>query len=359
MGISRENREQQTEWDLHETQDQTPIEINLQGEVSPELFGIEPVKAQEMVSGLTTVFAEREALKNAYIDVISLPVTAENLSTFKELRLKIVKNRTQGIEKWHKTNKAFYLAGGRFVDAIKNKEVLENEQMEEKLLEAEKYFENIEKERLAKLKAERGELLQPFVDVLPNDLENLEQDVFDSFLATKKAAYTARIEAERAEAERIENERIEREKQIEAQRLENERLKKEAAEKEAQILAERKAAEAHQKSIEEKAAKEAAELKAKQDDELAKEREATAKAEAELAKQKQSEAEAKKQAEAKAEAERKEAEKLAKAPVKKQMSVWVESFALPVVGVENETSKEIKEKFEAFKKWSINQINNL
>lgn len=360
MGITRENREQNFEWDERARyQESEPMQVELSGEVSPDLFGIEPVKAQEMVSGLTVTLAEREVLKSAYIDVINLPITTENLATFKELRLKIVKNRTQGLKTWHTGNKAFYLAGGRFVDAIYNKEVIENEQMESKLLEAEKHFENLEKERLAALKIEREALLQPYVDVLPNDLHTLDQEVFDSFLETKKTAYAAKLEADKLEAERVEKEAAAERERIESQRLENERLKKEAEEKEAQILAERKAAAEAQQAIEEKARKEAAAEKAKQDAILKAEREAKEKAEAELRDKKEAEEAAELAAKQKADAEKKEAEKLAKAPVKKQLSVWVNSFELPIVGVENETSKEIQEKFEAFKKWSINQINNL
>lgn len=50
---------------------------------------------------------------------------------------------------------------------------------------------------------------------------------------------------------------------------------------------------------------------------------------------------------------------LAKSPIKKQLEVWVNSFELPECTVYNATSKEISEKFEAFKKWSLTQVNNL
>lgn len=344
-------------WDIHEKKEIKPLEfIN---ELSPDLFGIEPKKAQEMVLGLTTTIAEREVLKNAYIDVIELPITSENLPIFKELRLKIVKNRTQGIEKWHTTNKAFYLAGGRFVDAIKNKEILENQQMEEKLLEAEKFFENQEKEKLRILKEERGNLILPYVDFIPDGLEALDEEMFDSFLMGAKSKFEAKKEAEKLEAERIENERIEREKAIESQRLENERLKKEAEEKEAQLQKERAESESKQKAIQEAADKKASEEKAKHDDILKAEQEAKAKIESELKAKKDAEQKAENERIEKEKAEKLEAEKLAKAPVKKQLSIWVNSFELPSSTVDNEISKEIKEKFEAFKKWSLTQINNL
>ena len=43
------------------------------------------------------------------LGIKKLEITEENLPVFKELRLKIRDNRTKGIEKWHKLNKAFFL----------------------------------------------------------------------------------------------------------------------------------------------------------------------------------------------------------------------------------------------------------
>ena len=56
----------------------------------------------------------------------------------------------------------------------------------------------------------------------------------------------------------------------------------------------------------------------------------------------------------------KEADKLAKAPVKKQLSVWVNSFIIPNVPVENnEVADNINSKFNAFKNWALEQIEKL
>lgn len=355
-------------------------------EINPVEFGIEPVKAKEMLSGLSVIMEEREALKLSYIDVIKLPITEENVSIFKDLRIKVRDNRTKGIEPWHKTNKAFYLAGGRFVDAIKNKEVLENEQMEEKLLEGEKFFENQEKERLLLLKTEREAFLRPFVETIPNGLEDLDQDVFDSFLETKKKAHLEKLELERLEAERIENERLEREKEIEAQRVENERLKAESIEKE-KLLSKRNELlrpyiryirdydkvlnmvdvdfEKELSNLNSEAMEtmkfEAEEERKRQQSiiDAQNEKDARLRAERELQSKKDDEIKAEKERLAKIEADKKEAEKLAKAPIKKQLSVWVNGFELPKTEVDNETSKEIIAKFEAFKKWSLTQVNNL
>jgi len=269
--------------------------------IKSETFGIEESKANELTKGLETILAEREVLKESYLDVIELEVVKENLSTFKELRLMIVKNRTKGIEKWHKQNKAFFLAGGRFVDAIKNKEIIVNKDWEEKLLSAEKHFENIEKERVEKLQNERVEKLSKYVeDADQRDLAKFEEDEFEAVFQMNKKTHDDRIAADKkAEKERVEAERKEqeerdriakenaklkaeadaREKKIEAERIERERLAKIESDKQAKIEAERLAKENEAKKIQaekERKQKEAHEI------ELKKERERTAKIEAEI-----------------------------------------------------------------------------
>lgn len=334
----------QVEWDLHENP-QSFVPLEFTEEINPETFGLEIVKAQEMTIGLYVTIAEREVLKNAYIDVIELPINSETLPIFKELRLKIVKNRTQGIEKWHKINKAFYLSGGRFVDAVKNREVLINEEMESKLMEGEKFFENQEKEKALLLNLERIEKMRPYVDcVIGLDFSEFSDYDFDDFVLGKKTRFEADAKEREAEALRIENERLaEIEKQrlaeIENQkiRVENSRLQKEAELKDIELQKERKLQADENAKIKAKNNALAKELQAKKDAELKEENDRLAKIED----------------------DKKTAILVAKAPVKKQLSMWVESFELSKTSVDNETSKEIIEKFEAFKKWANNQINNL
>lgn len=344
------------QWDLHDPNDSKPLSFDV--ELPNELFGIEPVKAKKMINGLSTVFAERQILKDAYEDVIQLEINSENLPTFKELRLKFVKIRTS-IDKWHKTNKAFYLAGGRFVDAIKNKEIAETEEIESKLYEAEKFFENQEKQKAKELNDLRILKISPYVENADQmDFKEFSDEDFDDFVFGKKTKFEQRIAEEKAEAERLEAERIAREKAIEAQRIENEILRKEAEEKEAQLQKERAEAEAKQKAIQEEADKKVREEKAKQEAILKAEQEAKAKLEAELKAKKEAELKAENERLAKIESERKEAEKLAKAPIKKQMNVWIDSFSHGEIQ-ENETSKLILDKFEAFKKWAKSEIEKL
>lgn len=288
--------------------------------VNPKEYGIEEKKATELTSGLSIPLKERELLIQEFNEVSKLEITQGNLSKFKELRLKIVKNRTQGINAWHKTAKEWFLAGGKFVDATKRKEIAVNEQMEDKLMDAEKHFENLEKERLNKLQLERAEKLNKYVeDASERDLSSMDEDVWNAYLATKKKAYEdeqeaikkaeaeriAKEKAERAEQERIRKEnaklkaeaeaaaKIARDKEIERQKEEQARITKEEkerkdreaiaakekAEHEAQIKKEREAREKIEREEKAKREKLENELKAK------KEAEAKAIAEAEAAKQ--------------------------------------------------------------------------
>jgi len=356
MGNSREQREEIL-WDTHEQSvEQGVLPAFLTTEIDPKAYGLEEVKAKEITSGLDTVLSEREALKNSYIAVIELPITSENLEIFKELRLKIVKNRTQGIEKWHKTNKEFYLAGGRFVDAIKNKEIVINEQMEEKLKDAEKHFENLEKERLAEINLKRREILRPYVEDVDNmDFTQMDDYDFDDFVLGKKTRYEANLEAERLAEENRQKETEAENERKRLEEIENERVRQENAKLKAEAEAKELALQKEREEVEAKAKAE----KDAQELILKAEREKQAKLEAELQAKKDAEIKAEQERLAEIERQKKEDEKLAKAPIKKQLSLWVESFTISEINVESDKKQLIKEKFEAFKKWAKSEIESI
>jgi colicin import membrane protein len=353
-----ESREQAIEWDLHETTEIAPLEFT--EELKPELYGLELSEATNLVGGIDVIKHELEVLKNAYIDVIKLEITAENLPTFKDLRKNFTKNRTSA-ERLRTAKKAYFLNGGRFVDAIFKDINAQRELMESKLLEAEKFFENQEKEKARLINLERIEKISPYVESVDNlDFSDFDDESFDDYVLGKKTRFEnevkAKIEAELlAEAERLSE--IERQKAIE---VENAKLKAEAELKEIALQKERAEAKAKQEAIE---------LKAKQEREQAEE-------ERQIEADKQAEIQAEKDAEIKRlnnEQTRKddeeievlrlrseEREKLAKAPIKKQLTVWVESFDLPSNQMlNNDVANEITFKFEAFKKWALTQVNNL
>ena len=357
--------------------------------IKAEDYGLESTKANELTSGLSIVKEEKELLKAEFKEVSKLEITAENIPTFRALRLKVRDNRTKRLDKWKTAQKAYFLAGGNFVQAIYNKEVLENKNMEDFLTDAEKFFENQEKERIAKLQEQRAFLLSEYVeDANERDLSSMDQDVWESYLEVKKNAHIAKVEAE-YEAEKERQAQIKKEEaEREAQRLENLRLKAEAEKREAEIKEERdrlakeeearneKARQDHlealakeKKEREEREEKERIENEKKEailkkereekEAELEKARQEKAKLEAELQAKEDAETKAKIEAEKKRQAEKLEAEELAKAPIKKQLTIWVDTFELPHLRTDNEKANEIKKKFESFKSWAKKEIENI
>lgn len=384
------------------------------GKINPTEYGLQESEVTVIEQAFMPKIVERDALKSVYEGLLTKELTPELCKEAKEIRLKLVKVRT-GIADIHKTQKAFYLAAGRFVDAWKNKETTPIEQMEENLKSIETHYERIEAERITKLESERKEMVLKFTEFPAANLALMTDDVFNAYLKGVELAYNAKIEEERkAEADRIAKEErkqkhIQREFEVrdfgrffdwdssheettdeefamlvekakeaqkkdidekEAQRKENERLKAEAEAKEKQLAIEREKAEAERKAIEEKARKEREEnerkLKAEQEaarlaaENAAKER---ARLEYEIKQKEAAEEKARKEAELKAIAEQKAKEAAAAAPDREKIIAAVNSikFELPECKSDQmqAVANTINQKFESFKKWAIDQTNNL
>lgn len=211
-------------------------------------YGLEESKAKEIESLFLPMLAKMSELENEYNDILKNEINPETCQRAKDLRLCYVKVRT-GTAEIHKKAKEFYLNGGRFVDGWKNAQLFASGEKEKTLKAIEDHFENIEHERLEKLRIDRIALLKPYTDVEPLAVANMEQTVFDNLLQGFKVAYEVRIAAEKkAEEDRIAREKAEADAR-EAQRLENIRLQKEAEEREKQMIAERKKAEAEKQKL--------------------------------------------------------------------------------------------------------------
>lgn len=367
--------------------------------VDPSKFGIQESSVKTLIGNLPEIKTERDELVKEFNSVVTLDIEDKSTSKIaRELRLKIKDNRTKGLEVWHTKSKEFFLKGGQFIDAIKREESAINKEMEDKLSEIENYFEIKEKERKAKLNAERIEMLEPYNSFVPIGLNfgEISEDEFQKVLNGAKLQYKQMIEEEeKAEAERIRLAEIERlnsvrrelampyyffwsehEKQINfGEQTEGDftlfldRIKKAKADddlKQEEIRKENERLAKEKQLSEEKAKKEREEAERKlqqqreeQEEALRKEREKQAKLEAEIEAKRKAEQEAENKRNAEEAERKKEAEKLAKAPIKNQLNAWVNSFEIPETSVDNDTSKLIKEKFNAFKDWSLSQIEKL
>lgn len=365
--------------------------------VDPAEYGLDLAKGKEVETQFLPVIVERDSLAVEYTALVGKEITPAVEKEAKELRLKLVKIRTQ-TDAIHKTQKAFFLAAGRYIDAWRNKTNVIVEQMEEKLKEIEITSERARVAIMEKLESDRMAELAMYTDFPAQGLAFMPEEVYQNYLVGVKISYERRKEAE--EKQRLEDEEksrklrlhIERKESIlhlwgfltlerkesdfsdvsdegwvkivsdleglkqaktdedEAIRLENERLQ-DQAKKQAKILADQQAkAEAERRELEDKAAKE----RELSETRIRAEREANAKLAAEI--------QAKKDAELKAEKEKAEAEAIAaKAPRKQKITAWVESLQISTpVGLEQDkVALDIVTKFEAFKNWAKTQIVNI
>lgn len=367
--------------------------------VDPSKFGIQESSVKTLIGNLPEIKTERDELVKEFNSVVKLDIEDKSTSKIaRELRLKIKDNRTKGLEVWHTKSKEFFLKGGQFIDAIKREESAINKEMEDKLSEIENYFEIKEKERKAKLNAERIEMLEPYNSFVPIGLNfgEISEEEFQKVLNGAKLQYNQMIEEEeKAEAERIRLAEIERlnsvrrelampyyffwseyEKQINfGEQSEDEfsafleRIKKAKADDDLQqeeIRKENERLAEEKRKAEEKAKKEREEVerqleqqRKEQEEVLRKEREKQAELEAQLEAKRKAELEAENKRIKEEQEKKKEAERLAKAPIKNQLNAWVNSFEIPETNIENDVSKLIKEKFNAFKDWSLTQVEKL
>jgi hypothetical protein len=338
--------------------------------IDPKEFGLDENQAQEIEQHFTPVISERENLAIIYNELVSKEMSKELILQAHDLRMKLVKVRTN-TDKIHQAQKAFFLAGGRYVDAWKNKTKIVLELMEEKLSGIENYFINIEKEKLEKLKQERIKILSEYIDTPESyPVAQMSEEAFNNLIEGQKLIKKQRIEeAKKAEKERIEKE-LRDAKERERIRLENEQLRKENELKEQQLQKERDETARLLKEAHEKAHTESLKLALEQveKDRIAQierdkiqaendriQKELKDKKDAEIAEQNRlAEIERQKQI---------ELEKALKAPDKTKLTAWIDNLILPELSLSSPQSFEIAQnidaKFESFKKWAKEQIETI
>jgi hypothetical protein len=176
--------------------------------IDPREFGLTDQTAKNIKDQFLPMLTKMEELEEEFNEIVSLPIEdKETQNRAKELRNRYVKIRT-GTDKIHKTQKEFYLKGGKFVDGWKNAQRLASHSKEERLKEIEEYEIRLEAERVQKLNEDRLVKVAAYVDDTQGlELGSMPQDVFDAYLAGKKRMFAERQEAE-AEAKRLEDVRL-------------------------------------------------------------------------------------------------------------------------------------------------------
>ena len=177
--------------------------------LNPTEFGIDEDRGLEIVNKFSPLQFEINAYNEQYKSILESELTEELTVKARDLRLKLKDIRTKQVNKIHKSEKDFYLQGGRFVDAWKNKLNTIIEVQEDKLQQIEDYFLNIEKQKIEDLRNSRWLRLKEYTDLEPNDLGLMSEDIFNATLngfiqiEKEKELEQKRIEEEKAEEERI------------------------------------------------------------------------------------------------------------------------------------------------------------
>ena len=338
-----------------EVVEQAPI-VN----VDPNQFGVPEKIASNVQSVFQPMLDKMVELEEEFNFVSGLDPSSDIAEAkAKDLLKKYVKVRT-GTADIHKQQKAFYLAGGRFIDAWKNAQLFASQGKEEKLKAIVMYKENLEAERIKKLHEERLAMVERYLDEdeMTVNFGKMNDGAWDHYLAGKKKAWE---EAQKAkEAAELAREKEEIRQAILAVRMPDVYRYEEYIEVFVDDWASLTNDEFNEIISVAKAAKESA------DEEAAK-----SKKEAEIAKKEIEEAQAKiAAAEAKAAAIEEATKNYVPAKPtppcaahdedltdKERMLRWIESMDLPVCpDYGSSVSIDIINKFGLFKKWAAGQV---
>lgn len=316
------------------------------------------------------IASELEGLNEVYAELIKSEIT-EELCTRAKLFYTLLKKANGANDKIHKSQKAYFLAGGNFADKQRNKNRDIIDVMKEKTLPLINHFENIENERIAKIESERNiELSKYEPDMIIPNLGGMDESVWKNFLNGIISGYNLRKEEEAdAEKERLRLIEVEKEtarlKAIEDERIRNEnaKLKEEADKRERLEKIERQKREKVEK---ERLEKEAA-VKKERDERDRKEKEAfELELKIEREKREKIEREEKERRDkviAKVKAKQLSDKKASQAPDKDKLiksineMVFIDSEFKTVEA--EAVYNVINQKFEAFKIWAISQTKSL
>ncbi len=310
--------------------------------VNPEQFGLSEIQANVIANKFLPVLEEMQPLIEKYEEIKSLdPADATNSKQFDDLRKKLVKVRTN-CAKIHKDEKAYYLAGGKYVDSWKNKQLEITEPVEADLKEKADYLEIQEQKRKNELRDERLAELQMFdADGSMMNLGEMSDEMYDAILTGAKAKREQRIkeqkEFEEANAKKAQYDlEIQQEEMVWAlyyQRIYDSEM------------AEERAKLAEQKRIKDEAeAKAKAEFEASEKIKLADE-----KAKAEIQKAKDDAEKAIKDAADKAELDRKETERQAELKAETERKAEAEKQRLESLAPDKNKAEKYIEELRAIK----------
>lgn len=190
----------------------TPIEnqeIEKPVIINHEKFGLSTTQAASIAESFGPATSEAEGLYKVYDVMINSEMTEELSQEAKVARIATGK-AIKKIEDVHKSQKAYFWQGGKFVDAIKNSKIVPLEQIKEGFKKMEDHYYIMKLEEIEKTRIKRTGELAKYTTEIPEDVGTMRQKVYDNYFEGVLLIYKAKVESEiRVETERLKAEKAE------------------------------------------------------------------------------------------------------------------------------------------------------
>ena len=164
--------------------------------ITPEEFNLPTEKAKTILTAFAPKELEFTTLVGEYMEVISLPLE-DALGKAMELKKRYI-DIEKSINAIHKAEKDFYLNGGRFVDAQKNRYIVHITEHKKKLDSIIKYRELQDKAEKQKIIDARKETLKQYMSEVDHLDLSMSDEIFEAFLNVKKKEWEDSEELKRS-----------------------------------------------------------------------------------------------------------------------------------------------------------------
>lgn len=186
-------------------------------------FNLDEKKALTITQQFSPAIANVNDFVGTYEIIRGKEITINVCKEAKELTKPLGKVR-RDVEQIRKDNKAFYLAGGKFVDAQAKAILSPFKIMEDNMKELANHYEDWAIEIETENKKSRTSKLDKYNAIVPKEIGRWNIEVFECHLKGVKLDYETKLKEEQAEKKRNQ-ERESRELKL---KIENNRLKREA-----------------------------------------------------------------------------------------------------------------------------------
>lgn len=165
--------------------------------IKPTEYGLTVEKAETILTRFAPKELEFNVLINDYLPLLTMELS-EAVEPAKELKKRYLSIEKE-INAIHKAEKDYYLNGGRFVDAQKNRYIVHISEHKKKLEEIIKHEELKKKAEQTALANDRRLLLAEYMESTDHLDLNMSEEVFKAFLNSKKSDWETAQEKKKSD----------------------------------------------------------------------------------------------------------------------------------------------------------------